>query len=80
MDKNILIRDHLERWAKVKRKWIEAASENESRYSSSIQILNAIYNRYVNDHFNLKKNHNLLENYLKIKIQLYNYLLRQIFC
>lgn len=46
MDKNILIRDHLERWAKVKRKWIATASQNENRYSASIQILNAIYNRY----------------------------------
>ncbi|XP_044760638.1 protein lin-37 homolog isoform X2 [Coccinella septempunctata] len=41
----ILIKDHLQRWAKVRKHWNETAAKNESRYAVSTQILKTIYNR-----------------------------------
>ncbi|XP_044252854.1 protein lin-37 homolog [Tribolium madens] len=43
--KDILIRNHLQRWVKVKKKWIETAVKNEERYHMSTQILQTIYNK-----------------------------------
>ncbi|XP_023023781.1 myb-interacting protein 40 [Leptinotarsa decemlineata] len=43
--KNILMQMHQERWAKVRKKWIETASRNEARYSRSTQALHTIYNK-----------------------------------
>ncbi|KAF7278764.1 myb-interacting protein 40 [Rhynchophorus ferrugineus] len=45
VDKNTLIRNHLQRWVKVKKKWIESAIKNEERYSNSFHILQKIYNK-----------------------------------
>ncbi|ENN76563.1 protein lin-37 homolog [Dendroctonus ponderosae] len=49
VDKNILIRNHLQRWVKVKKKWIAAAENNEERYAYSFNILQNIYNK-AQDH------------------------------
>ncbi|KAF5295162.1 hypothetical protein FQR65_LT10550 [Abscondita terminalis] len=43
--RDVLIRNHLQRWVNVKRKWIETAQKNEDRYFNSMQILQAIYNK-----------------------------------
>uniref|UniRef100_A0A1B6BYJ7 Uncharacterized protein n=1 Tax=Clastoptera arizonana TaxID=38151 RepID=A0A1B6BYJ7_9HEMI len=43
--KENLLRDHLERWSQIRKKWLAAASENESRYAESGRILTAIYKR-----------------------------------
>ncbi|KAK4874849.1 hypothetical protein RN001_014209 [Aquatica leii] len=43
--RDVLIRNHLQRWVGVKRKWIETAQKNEERYVRSMQILQAIYNK-----------------------------------
>lgn len=40
-----LIRHHLQRWAKVKRKWIAQANKNEERFEPSFNILTTIYNK-----------------------------------
>lgn len=45
--KDELIRNHLERWTKVKQKWISQANKNEERFESSFQILTTIYNKCV---------------------------------
>ncbi|CAH2015956.1 unnamed protein product [Acanthoscelides obtectus] len=42
-EKEVLMQNHLERWSKVKKKWIETAAKNEERYSKSLEILKAIY-------------------------------------
>lgn len=42
-----LIKDHLERWTAVKRKWIQQANKNEDRFQPSFEILQTIYNKYV---------------------------------
>ncbi|XP_045476158.1 protein lin-37 homolog [Harmonia axyridis] len=42
---DILIKDHLQRWAKVRKNWNDTAAKNESRYTVSTQILKTIYNR-----------------------------------
>ncbi|KAL3272379.1 hypothetical protein HHI36_013856 [Cryptolaemus montrouzieri] len=47
--KDILIKDHLQRWAKVKKHWNETAAKNESRYAMSTTILRTIYNRSQED-------------------------------
>ncbi|XP_066257689.1 protein lin-37 homolog isoform X2 [Euwallacea similis] len=44
-DKNTLIRNHLQRWVKVKKKWIEASAKNEERFESSFKTLQTIYNK-----------------------------------
>ncbi|XP_030764115.1 protein lin-37 homolog [Sitophilus oryzae] len=44
-DKNTLIRNHLQRWVKIKKKWIESAVKNEERYSKSFHVLQSIYNK-----------------------------------
>ncbi|XP_068914854.1 protein lin-37 homolog isoform X2 [Tenebrio molitor] len=43
--KDTLIRNHLQRWVKVKKKWIETAAKNEERYHMSTQILQTVYNK-----------------------------------
>lgn len=45
--KDVLIRNHLQRWVNIKKKWIATAVKNESRYNMAKQILEAIYNKYV---------------------------------
>lgn len=45
VDKNTLIRDHLQRWVKVKKKWIETSAKNEERYQRSLNVLQTIYNK-----------------------------------
>ncbi|GLV45052.1 Myb-interacting protein 40 [Carabus blaptoides fortunei] len=40
-----LIRNHLQRWAKVKHKWIAQANKNEERFEPSFNILTTIYNK-----------------------------------
>ncbi|XP_066137603.1 protein lin-37 homolog [Euwallacea fornicatus] len=44
-EKNTLIRNHLQRWVKVKKKWIEASAKNEERFESSFKTLQTIYNK-----------------------------------
>lgn len=43
--KDALIRNHLQRWVNVKKKWVSMAQKNEERYAKSTQILQAIYNK-----------------------------------
>jgi len=43
--RDVLIRNHLQRWVNVKKKWISTAQKNEDRYTRSTQILQAIYNK-----------------------------------
>ncbi|XP_022916342.1 protein lin-37 homolog [Onthophagus taurus] len=43
--KDVLIRNHLQRWVNIKKKWIKTAIENEDRYTVSKQILQRIYNK-----------------------------------
>ncbi|KAK9716931.1 LIN37 [Popillia japonica] len=43
--KDVLIRNHLQRWVNIKKKWIATAVKNESRYKMAKQILEAIYNK-----------------------------------
>lgn len=45
--RDVLIRNHLQRWVDVKKKWIQTAIKNEDRYQLSTQMLQAIYNKYV---------------------------------
>ncbi|KAF5289792.1 hypothetical protein FQA39_LY03709 [Lamprigera yunnana] len=45
VSRDTLIRNHLQRWVNVKRKWIQNAQKNEDRYCRSMQILQAIYNK-----------------------------------
>ncbi|KAL1488611.1 hypothetical protein ABEB36_014414 [Hypothenemus hampei] len=49
VDKDILVRNHLQRWAKVKKQWMEMAAKNEQRYADSFRILETIYNK-AQDH------------------------------
>nr|CAH7766929.1 unnamed protein product [Callosobruchus chinensis] len=44
-EKEVLMQSHLERWAKVKRKWVQTAAKNEERYAKSTEILKAIYTK-----------------------------------
>jgi len=43
--RDVLIRNHLQRWVNVKKRWIATAQKNEDRYNRSTQILQAIYNK-----------------------------------
>ncbi|CAH0563654.1 unnamed protein product [Brassicogethes aeneus] len=45
VDKNTLIRNNLERWVNVKKKWISTAAKNEERYSYSMCILQVIHSK-----------------------------------
>ncbi|XP_060522050.1 protein lin-37 homolog [Cylas formicarius] len=45
IDKDVLMKGHLQRWVKVKRKWFEAAQENDERYAHSFSVLQSIYNK-----------------------------------
>ncbi|XP_050309375.1 protein lin-37 homolog [Anthonomus grandis grandis] len=45
VDKNILIRNHLQRWVKVKQKWKETSAKNEERYDISFEVLESIYDK-----------------------------------
>ncbi|CAG9759522.1 unnamed protein product [Ceutorhynchus assimilis] len=45
VDKNVLIRNHLQRWAKVKKKWIETENKNSERFQRSSEILQEVYNK-----------------------------------
>ncbi|KAJ8949328.1 hypothetical protein NQ314_008248 [Rhamnusium bicolor] len=45
VEKNELICGHLQRWVKVKKKWIATAAKNEERYTRSTHVLQAIYNK-----------------------------------
>ncbi|CAG9856454.1 unnamed protein product [Phyllotreta striolata] len=47
--KNTLLEMHMERWANVKKKWIDTACKNESRYNRSTDILSNIYNKAQED-------------------------------
>ncbi|XP_025832322.1 protein lin-37 homolog [Agrilus planipennis] len=45
LSKDTLIRNHLQRWVNVKKKWIGTALKNEDRYKESMKILQTIYNK-----------------------------------
>uniref|UniRef100_A0A667Z8S0 Lin-37 DREAM MuvB core complex component n=1 Tax=Myripristis murdjan TaxID=586833 RepID=A0A667Z8S0_9TELE len=41
-----LIRDHMERWKKIRQKWKESSNKNQLRYSESIKILKEMKELY----------------------------------
>ncbi|KAK9504006.1 hypothetical protein O3M35_010450 [Rhynocoris fuscipes] len=43
--KEMLLKDNLAHWIKVRRSWLDAAAENEKRYQSSFKLLSAMFNR-----------------------------------
>lgn len=45
VSKSKLLSEHMERWAKIRRKWLDAAQANESRYNESGKILSEMYKR-----------------------------------
>jgi len=45
VEKNTLIKDHLQRWVKVKKRWIKTVVHNEDRYLRSFNLLQTIYNK-----------------------------------
>ncbi|CAH1106204.1 unnamed protein product [Psylliodes chrysocephalus] len=47
--KSSLLQMHMQRWTKVKKKWVNTAFQNELRYSRSTQILDTIYNKAQED-------------------------------
>lgn len=45
VSKDELIQNHLQRWVRVKQKWIAQANKNDERFERSFQILTTIYNK-----------------------------------
>ncbi|XP_017780391.1 PREDICTED: protein lin-37 homolog [Nicrophorus vespilloides] len=43
--KHQLLKEHLQRWNKIKKKWFLTAAKNEERYAMSKHILQSIYSR-----------------------------------